>query len=169
MVLGNKNTALYFRNFVFGVEDSLVSTLGLLSGVAMANTPKETIVLSGIVLIFVKAFSMGIGSFLSEDATDELVEKKGFQIGSVYASIIMFFSYFLSGFIPLSPYILLDIKVAFSVSIVASLMTLFLIGALSARYFKRNVLKLGFKMLLLGGLAVALGTLIGGNAIKLGL
>lgn len=28
--------ATYFRNFIFGVEDSLVSTVGLLSGVAIA-------------------------------------------------------------------------------------------------------------------------------------
>lgn len=156
-----KNTALYFRSFVFGVDDSLVSTVGLLSGIAIADTPKETIILSGIVLIFVEAFSMGMGSFLSEDAADELVEKKGFQMHSVYASIIMFFSYFVSGFIPLSPYLFFDTQVAFGFSISLSLIALFLLGALSAKYFNRSVFKLGLKMLLLGGTAVALGTLVG--------
>jgi VIT1/CCC1 family predicted Fe2+/Mn2+ transporter len=161
MAKSRKNTALYFRNFVFGVEDSLVSTVGLLSGIAIADTPRETIILSGVVLIFVEAFSMGVGSFLSEDAADELVEKKSFQINSVYASIIMFFSYFVSGFIPLAPYLLLETKIAFDFSIILSLITLFLLGALSAKYFRRGVFKLGLKMLLLGGIAVALGTLVG--------
>ena len=156
-----KNTALYFRNFVFGVEDSLVSTVGLLSGIAIADTPRETIILSGVVLIFVEAFSMGVGSFLSEDAADELVEKKKFQINSIYASIIMFFSYFISGYIPLFPYLLFETQIAFGFSIILSLIALFLLGALSAKYFKRSVFKLGLKMLLLGGLAVALGTLVG--------
>ena len=56
-------TALYLRNFIFGVEDSLVSTVGLLSGVAVANVDQATIFLTGMVLIFVEAFSMGVGSF----------------------------------------------------------------------------------------------------------
>jgi len=60
-----------FRNFIFGVEDSLVSTVGLLSGIAAADTSRFTIITTGIVLIFVEAFSMGIGSFLSEETSEQ--------------------------------------------------------------------------------------------------
>ena len=49
--------ALYIRNFVFGVEDSLASTVGLLSGIATAGVNASTIVVTGAVLIFVEAFS----------------------------------------------------------------------------------------------------------------
>ena len=52
----------YFRNFIFGVEDSLVSTVGLLSGVAIAGVPSRTILLTGVVLILVEAFSMAAGA-----------------------------------------------------------------------------------------------------------
>ena len=38
--------ALYAKNFIFGVEDSLVSTVGLLSGIAIAGVPRGTIFLS---------------------------------------------------------------------------------------------------------------------------
>ena len=85
----------YFRNFIFGVEDSLVSTVGLLSGVAIAGVAKETIFLTGIVLIFVEAFSMAAGSFLSESTAEEYesgsnkVERSSFISGAV-----MFFSYY---------------------------------------------------------------------------
>ena len=48
------------------MEDSLVSTVGLLSGVAVANVPMTTILLTGLILIFVEAISMAAGSFLSE-------------------------------------------------------------------------------------------------------
>ena len=60
------NRILYMRNLIFGAEDSLVSTVGLLSGIAIGGVPKSAIILTGIVLIFVEAFSMGVGSYLSE-------------------------------------------------------------------------------------------------------
>ena len=59
--------AHYFSSFIFGVEDSLVSTVGLLSGVAVAGVNRSGIFVTGVILIFVEAFSMGVGNFLSED------------------------------------------------------------------------------------------------------
>ena len=56
--------AHYFSSFIFGVEDSLVSTVGLLSGVAVAGVTRTDIFITGIILIFVEAFSMGVGNFL---------------------------------------------------------------------------------------------------------
>jgi len=57
-------TPLNFRNFVFGVEDSLVSTVWLLSGAAAVVVAQETVLPTDFVLIFVEEFSMGVGSFL---------------------------------------------------------------------------------------------------------
>lgn len=37
----------YFRNFIFGVEDSLVSTVGLLSGVAIAGVAQRSLLAVG--------------------------------------------------------------------------------------------------------------------------
>ena len=54
---------IFVRNFIFGVEDSLVSTLGFLAGIAVAGIATRELVTSGIVLILVEAFSMGVGSF----------------------------------------------------------------------------------------------------------
>jgi VIT1/CCC1 family predicted Fe2+/Mn2+ transporter len=48
-----------FRNFVFGVEDSLVSTVGLLAGVAAAAVPNRDLVATGLILIFVKLSRWG--------------------------------------------------------------------------------------------------------------
>ena len=67
----SKTFILFVRNFIFGAEDSLVSTVGLLAGVASAGIPRKDIIISGVVLIFVEAFSMGVGSFLSERTTEE--------------------------------------------------------------------------------------------------
>ena len=154
--------ALYFRNFIFGVEDSLVSTVGLLSGIAIAGVPRATIFLTGMVLIFVEGFSMGVGSFLSEDSSEGVMHQKQVKdFHVILAAIIMFISYFFAGFIPLFPYTILETPKAFPVSILLSLVTLFILGLISARYSKRNYLKTGLKMLVIGGIAIGLGVFVG--------
>ncbi|PIR87110.1 MAG: hypothetical protein COU11_02690 [Candidatus Harrisonbacteria bacterium CG10_big_fil_rev_8_21_14_0_10_49_15] len=154
--------AVYFRNFIFGVEDSLVSTVGLLSGVAIADVPRATIFLTGMVLIFVEAFSMGVGSFLSEHSASDFEgapEKARRSI--VWPALVMFVSYFVSGFIPLFPYIVLPVSAALAVSVVVSLLALFGLGAVSGKITKKSVVREGLRMLIIGGGAVLLGVLVG--------
>lgn len=154
--------ALYVRSFVFGVEDSLVSTTGLLSGVAVAGVPKATIFLTGLVLIFVEAFSMGVGSFLSEQSAQEFISKKNTApTKTIQAGAIMFFSYFAAGFIPLTPYIIFETAFAFWLAIIFALVALFLLGSVSARFFGTNILRTGLRMLLVGGGAVIIGVVVG--------
>ncbi len=154
--------ATFVRNFIFGVEDSLVSTVGLVSGIAIADVERSTIFLSGMVLIVVEALSMGAGSVLSESATEEFIYKrKRSGTLSYIGGLIMFLSYFTAGFIPLLPYILFDVRIAFPLSIAASLFTLFALGSIAAKYFQANVLRNGFRMLILGGLAISAGTFVG--------
>lgn len=150
------------RNFIFGVEDSLVSTVGVLSGVAIANVDRGTIFLTGIVLIFVEAFSMGVGSYLSESSGEAYVARKDGDLGaSLIAAVIMFVAYFCSGFIPLSPYIFIAGGAAMPISIIASFTALFILGAWSGSVTRRNVLKGALRMLLIGGGAIALGIFAG--------
>ena len=51
--------AEYLRAFVFGVEDSVASTVGLLSGIAIAGVARETILLTGAILILVERAKEG--------------------------------------------------------------------------------------------------------------
>lgn len=151
-----------FRNFIFGVEDSLVSTVGMLSGIAAADTPVDEIITAGIILIFVEAFSMGIGSFLSEDTSDMLSRKRSVSSLTIKkAAMIMFVSYFLAGLIPLSPYLLLPAHTAESISITLSLLSLFILGGFSATFFRGNILYKALEMFILGGLATLVGIGIG--------
>ncbi|MBI5138495.1 MAG: VIT1/CCC1 transporter family protein [Candidatus Vogelbacteria bacterium] len=155
--------ASYLRTFVFGVEDSLASTVGLLSGVAAANMSREGIFLTGVVLIFVEAVSMAAGSFLSEESSENYLTKKdAVRRVPVIESAIMFFSYVFSGIIPLSPYFILEGDEAFKVSIYLSLVSLFLLGLLSGYLSKTSFIKSGYRMLLVGGLAIAVGVIVGG-------
>ncbi|MFH0831158.1 MAG: VIT1/CCC1 transporter family protein [Parcubacteria group bacterium] len=157
-----RSQASYLRNFIFGVEDSLVSTVGLLSGVAIAGVAERTVVLAGVVLIFVEAFSMATGSFLAEYSTAEYVaQRKTSARRPLIDAIIMFFSYFVTGFLPLLPYTFLPIQVAFWSSIGVTLVALFVLGAVAAKVSKIHPFRNGLKALIIGGLAVLLGVVIG--------
>ncbi|PIR44694.1 MAG: hypothetical protein COV10_03305 [Candidatus Vogelbacteria bacterium CG10_big_fil_rev_8_21_14_0_10_51_16] len=154
--------ASYLRTFVFGVEDSLASTVGLLSGVAAAGSPRETIILTGVVLIFVEAVSMSAGSFLSESSADDyLGDSQTRASRPVREAAIMFGAYVLSGFIPLSPYLFVPGPDAFSHSLALSAVALALLGAASATLSRSSPVKSTLRMLIIGGIAIAVGILVG--------
>ena len=153
---------LYVRNFIFGVEDSLVSTVGMLAGVASAGVARSNILIAGIVLIFVEAFSMSVGSFLSERATEESGDGyRESRSKSLPAAIIMLVSYFFAGFIPLAPYFLGEEYPVVLFSVLLTLAALFALGLVSARILHTPLLHNGVRMLVVGGLAVAIGVVVG--------
>jgi len=150
------------RSFIFGVEDSLVATVGLVSGIASAGAPQADILLAGIVLTFVEAFSMAAGSFLSESSAQELVSSPDISVGeSVRAAFIMFFSYFVTGFIVIAPYVFFPQALAFQVSIVVALASLFALGVVSAKLSNTSVVKKGMTMVVIGGAAIVIGVVAG--------
>lgn len=152
----------YFRNFIFGVEDSLVSTVGLLSGVAIAGVAQRSLLAVGAVLICVEAVSMAAGSFLSESSAETYVDRSDKLSWEPYiASAVMFPSYFCSGFIPLLPYVIFDVASAFWISIAASIVALLLLGIVGGSLSRTSIVKSAFRMLIVGGLAIAVGALVG--------
>jgi VIT1/CCC1 family predicted Fe2+/Mn2+ transporter len=157
-----KTFILYARNFIFGSEDSLVSTVGLLAGIASAGVGRKEIIVSGIILICVEAFSMSVGSFLSETETEESSYKKIEKNNhSLIASFIMLVSYIVCGLIPLSPYFFMDTGQAFWWSILMSIVFLFALGLISAKILKIRVWRTALRMTIMGGLAIGLGVAVG--------
>lgn len=164
----NFSSASYLRNFIFGVEDSLVSTVGLLSGVVISGAEARAVFATGIILIFVEAFSMAVGSFLSEHSAEEFIQKTETPLRqSLFLGGVMFVSYFFAGFIPLLPYIFFPLNSAFWYSIGLSLLALFLLGVFSARLSSVSFVKGGSRMLIIGGIAIAVGVLVGRVAASL--
>ncbi|MCC7160709.1 VIT1/CCC1 transporter family protein [Candidatus Nomurabacteria bacterium] len=162
MSINKKTFILYVRNFIFGAEDSLVSTVGMLAGIASAGVAQKEIVISGVVLICVEAFSMSVGTFLSERTTEESSPNYEQQkSSSLLASIIMFASYFICGLIPLFPYLAFNVERAFWWSVVASFLALFVLGFISAKILKTHILKNSLRMMIIGGLAIGFGVLVG--------
>lgn len=150
------------RNFIFGVEDSLVSTVGLLAGVTAGGVTRASIVTTGLVLIVIEGLSMGIGSFLTEETADEVNGNKERVNKSIFGGVVMLFSYCIAGILPLAPYVFVEGDLAVAISVTTSLLGLFLLGFGTSTFYKRpNAIRHGFKMLLMGGLAVFIGILVG--------
>lgn len=150
---------IHIRNLIFGVEDSLVSTVGLLSGIAVAGVSQQTLILTGVILILVEGFSMGIGSFLSESTAAEADHASG--KGPREGSIIMFVSYIIAGLIPLTPYFVMYSDNTVWVSIGLSLISLLVLGAVAGDLLKISIWHNAWRTLLLGGLAIIVGTVVG--------
>lgn len=157
-----KASALYMRTIVFGITDSLVSTVGLLAGIDVAGAPHKVLALTGIVYAFVEAFSMAVGNFLSEESAEEYESKARVSDGPpILAGGVMFISFVLAAFIPLAPYFFLTTWVALAASIAVSIAALFVMGIVSARLAHLPLFWRGARMALLGGSAIAIGVLIG--------
>src|SRR3989338_1201910 len=147
----------YFRNLIFGAEDSLVSTVGVLFGVASTGEySARQVIITGLIVIAVEALSMGAGSFLTEESLQELDGEKIHKDKPYIEGLIMFLSYVIAGFIVLSPYLFIRIEVAKFVSVIFALLSLYLVGYLPRRNYKS-----GLRMLTIAGLAILVGFIIG--------
>ncbi len=162
MKYNKQNNSLVLRNFTFGVEDSLVSTVGLLAGIAIAGMPRESIITTGLVLIFVEAFSMAIGSLISEQSVEEYEEKQEVSMAKpIFAAVVMFFSYVLAGLVPLAPYFYSSGQKMTIISISLTLVALFFLGIFNAKLTHVRAWRDGIFTLLMGGVAILVGIAVG--------
>ena len=162
IILPMKSPALYLRTIVFGVTDSLVSTVGLLAGMDVAGATHATLALIGIVYAFVEAFSMAVGNFLSEESAEEYASKADVADGpSIIAGAVMFLTFVFAALIPLVPYLIFSTWHALATSVVVSIIALFIVGMVSARYSHLPMLWRGARMALLGGAAIVMGVVVG--------
>lgn len=64
------------REFVFGIQDGLISTVGLLAGVQGATKNNVVVIVTGLTAMFSGAISMAAGSYLSSGAQKEIFDKE---------------------------------------------------------------------------------------------
>ena len=151
------------REIIFGLEDSLVSTMGAVTGIAIGTGNRTVVILSGIVILAVEATSMAAGSFLSTES-EELLENKTSKTAhkqSLKASVTMFVSYISGGILPLVPYFLLPTNQAVVPSIVLTVLALALVGLWAGKITGRSPWKAALEMVGVSLLAAAIGYCIG--------
>jgi len=64
------------REFVFGIQDGLLSTVGLLSGVSAATQNRSVVLVTGIAAAITGGVSMATGSYLSARTEKEIFDKE---------------------------------------------------------------------------------------------
>ncbi|MHB8481286.1 MAG: VIT1/CCC1 transporter family protein [Nitrospiria bacterium] len=64
------------RELVFGVQDGLISSVGLVGGMQGATADSRMVLLAGLSAVVAGAVSMGAGSYLSSKAAKEVIEKE---------------------------------------------------------------------------------------------
>ncbi len=99
--------------------------------------------------------------FLTEMAYRELHISAGAVENPTRNAFSMLFSYILGGIIPVIPYFFLPINTGLKVSVIATLLGLFILGVMTTRFTKRTWWKAGLEMLGLASLAAIIGYAIG--------
>lgn len=151
----------YLRSIIFGFQDSLVSTTGVIAGVSAGTSNKELVLLAGLVTITVESLSMGAGQYMSEKSVHQM-DKTGKHTDNLYiGGMLMALSYFLGGLVPLLPIIMFKLPISATISVVSALVGLFILGYLKAKIVKVNPIKSAIEILLLGGAATAIGLIVG--------
>lgn len=62
------------REFVFGIQDGLISTVGLVAGMQAAGSSRFVILMAGSAAVLSGAFSMSAGAYLSAKAEKEIFD-----------------------------------------------------------------------------------------------
>lgn len=145
----------FIRNLVYGIEDSLLSTTGVVVGVALAGMSRPSVVITGSILTLVGALSMAFGAFVSEESFMKTAKLKyGVKNVLTYATV-MFTAYAFAGLVPMLPFIV-GVSGAWAYSIGLALLALW--GLVMAVH--RNVTKAA-TLAGIGGVVLGTSVLVG--------
>ena len=163
-------TKFPIRETIFGLEDSIVSTLGVVVGIAAGTDSRYVVVLSALVVVVVESLSMTAGTYLSNKSQMELelasgktgfLSRRHLITKSVRDSFFMGASYVLGGIVSVFPFFFVEPTKAIAPSIILSIASLFSIGYLKGKMAKINPVRSGLEMSLVSLTAALLGYLIG--------
>ncbi|OGD71740.1 hypothetical protein A3A84_03215 [Candidatus Collierbacteria bacterium RIFCSPLOWO2_01_FULL_50_23] len=158
------------RETIFGLEDSIVSTLGVVVGIAAGTDSRYIVLLSAIVVVVVESLSMGAGTYLSNKSQMEIERaqgKSGFLrdrkivAKSVTDSVFMAVSYILGGLTSVLPFFFLSPRDAIIPSVLISVLTLFYVGFAKGKMARINPFKSGLEMSTISLTAAGLGFVVG--------
>jgi predicted membrane protein (TIGR00267 family) len=160
------------REIVFGFEDGIVSTMGVIIGIASGTQNKFTVILAGLVVISVESLSMAAGIYLSNKTEEEFLASN--SKNSLHArlhrqslkgvksdALFMGLAYILGGSIPLLPYFLFSVKTGILFSILFSLIGLLSIGVWKSKITHTSSLKGALEMAIISLSAAGVGYFIG--------
>lgn len=159
--LRKKLQEAYLRSLMFGLQDGIVSTTGVVIGISTGVSDKAIIVLAALVAVTVEATSMAAGQYTSEKAAHQL-DKTGSRTDSlITGSVIMFFAYLGGGMFSIIPTLLFNQPEARIIAIASSFGGLFLIGYFKGHLVEHKPLRSAIELFIIGGIATTIGLVVG--------
>lgn len=151
----------YLRSGMFGLQDGLVSTTGVVVGISTGVSDKSIIILASLVALMVEASSMAAGQYSSEKAVHQM-DKSGKHTDSLTLGAgIMFAGYFVGGLVPVIPTILFSQPQARVISIIAAFIGLFILGYIKGHVVETKPLRSAAELFIIGAIATGIGLLVG--------
>jgi VIT1/CCC1 family predicted Fe2+/Mn2+ transporter len=151
----------YVRSAMFGIQDGLVSTTGVVVGISAGVDDKEVIVLAAFVAVMVEATSMAAGQYSSEKAVHQLDRIGRHTDSLLFGAGLMFVAYILGGLVPIVPTLIFGQPEAQVIAVVAALAGLFAVGYVKGKIVDQAPLRSATELLVIGAIATAIGLVVG--------
>lgn len=155
----------YLRALMFGLQDGIVSTTGVVVGISTGVQNKEIVVLAAFVAVTVEATSMAAGQYSSEKAVHQMDKSGKHTDNLLIGSTTMFVAYMLGGAFPIIPTVIFDQATARIVAIVAAFIGLFIIGYIKGHIVEHRPLRSAVELFIIGAAATLIGVIVG-NLLK---
>lgn len=151
----------YLRSAMFGLQDGLVSTTGVVVGISAGIETKAIIILASFVAVTVEASSMAAGQYSSEKAVHQMDKSGKHKDDLIIGAIIMFFSYLTAGAVPIVPMLLFNPSEARIYSIIFAFIGLFAVGFVKGKVVNHSPVRSATELLIIGSIATAIGLIVG--------
>lgn len=151
----------YLRSLMFGLQDGIVSTTGVVVGISTGISDKAIIVLAALVAVTVEASSMAAGQYSSEKAVHQL-DKSGKHTDSLFVgALIMFLSYLMGGTFSIIPILLFNQPIARIYAIVSAFVGLFIVGYVKGYLVEHRPLRSAIELFIIGSITTTVGIIVG--------
>lgn len=151
----------YLRSLMFGLQDGLVSTTGVVVGISVGTNNKPIIVLAALVAVMVEATSMAAGQYSSEKAVHQL-DKTGKHTDSlILGAFIMFIAYLIGGMFSIVPTLFFGQPEAQLIAVLSAFAGLFLVGYIKGQLVEHHPLRSAVELFIIGAVATVIGLAVG--------
>ncbi len=155
----------YLRSLMFGLQDGIVSTTGVVVGISTGVNNKEVVVLAALVAVTVEASSMAAGQYSSEKAVHQM-DKSGKHSDDLFiGAFIMFIAYMIGGSFSIIPTVIFDQSTGRILAVISAFIGLFVIGYIKGHIVEHKPLRSAIELFIIGSIATAIGVIVG-NLLK---
>jgi|SRR3989344_2952263 len=153
------------KDLILGGQDGLVDVLGVILGVATATGSVKLVVIAALSSAIAESFSMGAVAYTSQKAFEEYSRRRKNSLRYIkpfFEGIVVFMSTLIGSLIPIIPFLVFKLNLAILISLLLSLVVLFVAGVLSGRIVKsEHWIRSGLRIMLIGAGAAFVGYLAG--------